>query len=249
MTGRLLAHYDIAVPLLSYHEHNAAKVRPKILDRLAAGQAVALVTDAGTPAVSDPGYKLVRAAIDAGHRVEAVPGPTAPVTALVVSGLPTDRFLFAGFPPPKAAARRRSLGELATVPATLILFEAPARLAASLADMAATLGDREAAVARELTKLYEEVRRDRLGALAAHYAAAGPPKGEVVVVVGPPETAGAAAEEADDAAVDRALAEARRTMSLRDAVDAVAATTGRPKKQVYARALALDRGGDGAGGQ
>lgn len=250
-TARLLHHFGIETPTVSYHEHNAERMRPKLLARMAAGAAVALVTDAGTPAISDPGYKLVRAARRAGHRVEAVPGPTAPVAALIVSGLPTDRFLFAGFAPVRTAARRRFLEDLASVPATLVLFEAPSRLAASLADMAAVLGDRDAAVARELTKRYEEVRAGRLSELAQAYAEGGPPKGEIVVVVGPPETAAEAgtAGAVDDTEVDRALAEARRTMSLRDAVDAVAATTGRPRKQVYARALAIDRALDrGAGG-
>lgn len=249
-TARLLHHFGIETPTVSYHEHNAERMRPKLLARLDAGAAVALVTDAGTPAISDPGFKLVRAARRAGHRVEAVPGPTAPVAALIVSGLPTDRFLFAGFAPVRTAARRRFLEDLASVPATLVLFEAPSRLATSLADMAAVLGDRDAAVARELTKRYEEVRAGRLSELAQAYAESGAPRGEIVVVIGPPETAAGAdtTGAADDAEVDRALAEARRTMSLRDAVDAVAATAGRPRKQVYARALALDRGDAGEGG-
>ncbi|MBX6322570.1 MAG: 16S rRNA (cytidine(1402)-2'-O)-methyltransferase [Rhodospirillaceae bacterium] len=243
VTARLLAVHGIARPLLAYHEHNAARMRPLILERLARGQTVALVSDAGTPLVSDPGYKLVRAAIDAGMAVTALPGPSAVLAALLVSGLPSDRFLFAGFLPARAAARRTTLHELAAVPATLVLFESPNRLADSLADMAAVLGPRPAAVARELTKLFEEVRRGPLPELAAHYAAADPPRGEVAVVVGPPAAAAAAA---DDAALDAALTEALAHMSVRDAAAAVAAASGRPRRAVYARALALARRGAGA---
>ncbi|WP_425450170.1 16S rRNA (cytidine(1402)-2'-O)-methyltransferase [Virgifigura deserti] len=236
VTARLLARYGIETSLLAYHDHNAARRRPVLLDRLRRGETVALVSDAGTPLVSDPGFKLVRAARDAGINVTAAPGPSAPLTALVISGLPSDRFLFAGFLPPRGAARRTALGTLATVPASLLFFESAGRLAATLADMATVLGPREAAVARELTKLFEEVRRAPLPELAAHYAAAGPPKGEIVIVVAPPEEA--AATEADlDAALERALAE----MSLRDAAAAVATATGRPRREVYARALALAR--------
>jgi 16S rRNA (cytidine1402-2'-O)-methyltransferase len=234
-TAKLLSLHGLKAPLAAYHEHNAARMRPVLLARLAAGEAIALVSDAGTPLVSDPGYKLVREAVEAGHRVTTLPGPSAPLAALILSGLPSDRFLFAGFLPPKSAGRRTALAELAPVPATLILFESAGRLADSLADMAAVLGPRPAAVARELTKLYEEVRRGTLGDLAAHYAESGPPKGEIVVVVGPPEPGRPAAEDADlDAALDAAMAQ----MSLRDAVDAVAAATGRKRREVYARALA-----------
>lgn len=232
VTAKLLALHGIRASLLPYHEHNAARMRPQLLARIAAGAAVALVSDAGTPLVSDPGYKLVREAIAAGLHVTTLPGPAAPLAALVLSGLPSDRFLFAGFLPPKSAGRRKVLAELATVPATLLFFESAGRLAEALADMAAALGDRPAAVARELTKLHEEVRRGRLAELAAHFAEAGPPKGEIVVVVGPPEAAAASAEDLDSA-LDRALS----TMSLRDAVDAVAAATGSSRREVYARAL------------
>lgn len=239
VTGPFLARFGIHAPLIAYHEHNAPRMRPLLLERLARGESLALVSDAGMPLVSDPGYKLVRAAIAQGTPVTAVPGPSAPLAALVVSGLPTDRFLFAGFLPAKAGARRAALEELAGVPATLILFEAPARLAASLADMSAVLGAREAAVARELTKLFEEVRRASLPELAAHYAAAGPPRGEIVVVIAPPAALPAADEEGVDAALRAALARA----SLRDAVAEVAGATGRPRRDVYARALALARAG------
>jgi 16S rRNA (cytidine1402-2'-O)-methyltransferase len=235
VTAKLLAIHGIERPLLAYHEHNAARMRPRLIERLTRGACVALVSDAGTPLVSDPGYKLVRAAIDAGLAVSALPGPSAVLTALLLSGLPSDRFLFAGFLPAKSAARRSSLAEIARVPATLVLFESANRLADSLADMAAALGPRPAAVARELTKMFEEVRRGALPELAAHYAEAGAPKGEVVVVVGPPAEEAAA----DDAAIDAALADAMGSMSLRDAAASVAAATGRPRRDVYARALAL----------
>jgi 16S rRNA (cytidine1402-2'-O)-methyltransferase len=239
VTAKLLSMHGLKAPLAAYHEHNAARARPVLLGRLAAGEAIVLASDAGTPLVSDPGYKLVRAAIAAGHRVTTLPGPSAPLAALILSGLPSDRFLFAGFLPPKSAGRRAALAELAAVPATLLLFESASRLADSLADMAAVLGPRPAAVARELTKLYEEVRRGRLDALAAHYAEAGPPKGEIVIVIGPPEERPSATADADlDAALDGALGQ----MSLRDAVDAVAAATGRKRREVYARALARSRG-------
>ncbi len=232
-SAKLLSMHGLKRPLVPYHEHNAARMRPQLLDRLAAGEAVALVSDAGTPLVSDPGYKLVREAIAAGAKVTARPGPAAPLAALVLSGLPSDRFLFAGFLPHKSVARRKVLAELAGVPATLLFFESAGRLAASLADMAAMLGPRPAAIARELTKLYEEMRRAALPELAAHYAAAGPPKGEIVVVVGPPEAAAAAGDDELEAALDDALGR----LSLRDAGDAVAAASGRPRREVYARAL------------
>jgi len=245
VTRRLLTMHGLSRPLVSYHEHNAERVRPALLARLAAGEVLALVSDAGLPLISDPGYRLVRAAVDAGHLVTCLPGPSAPVTALLLSGLPTDRWLFAGFPPVKGAARRAFFAEVAAVPATLVFFESAQRLAGSLADLAAVAGDRPAAVARELTKMFEEVRRAGVAELAAHYAAAGPPKGEVTVVVGPPGPAAAAGDEAVDAALREALAEA----SVRDAAARVAAATGRPRRAVYRRALALaGRGGDGDGG-
>ena len=239
VTRRLMQHYGLKTSLLSYHEHNAERMRPLLLDRIAAGQVIALVADAGLPLISDPGYKLVREAQSRGLHVTCLPGASAPLTALVLSGLPTDRFVFAGFPPPRTGARRRLLGDLASAAGTLVFFESPRRLAASLADMAQVLGDREAAVARELTKLYEEVRRGRLQALARHYADAGPPLGEVVVIVAPAE----GAVPADDAALDSALGAALARASVRDAVAEVAAATGRPRREVYRRALALGGGG------
>jgi 16S rRNA (cytidine1402-2'-O)-methyltransferase len=227
VTGALMARYGVATPLLAYHEHNAARMRPLLLERLRRGEAVALVSDAGTPLVSDPGYKLVRAAIEAGIPVTAAPGASAALAALVLSGLPSDRFLFAGFLPPRQAARQTELAALAAVPATLIFFESAGRLAETLADMATVLGVRDAAVARELTKLYEEVRRGSLSELAQHYGSADPPRGEIVIVVGPP----AAAAEASDAAIDDALRAALANASLRDAVAAVAAALPAPRRR------------------
>ncbi|HLI10149.1 MAG TPA: 16S rRNA (cytidine(1402)-2'-O)-methyltransferase [Alphaproteobacteria bacterium] len=236
VTGRLCAAYGITAPLTPYHEHNAARARPLLIERLKAGARIALVSDAGTPLVSDPGYKLVGAAIAAGISVTAVPGPSAPVTALALSGLPTDRFLFAGFLPAKPAQRQKTLAVLAAVPATLLLFETAPRLAAALVDIVAILGDRPAAICRELTKFHEEVRRGMLAALAAHYQEAGPPKGELVIVIAPPAAAEAPAEEALDALLTDALAGGG---SLRDAVDKIVAATGLPRRRVYARALTI----------
>jgi 16S rRNA (cytidine1402-2'-O)-methyltransferase len=234
VTSKLLARHGIEASLAAYHEHNAERMRPRLLARLRRGERVALVSDAGTPLISDPGYKLVLAAIDAGIPVTAAPGASAPLTALVLSGLPSDRFLFAGFLPSRPGQRRGTLAELAAVKATLILFEAPQRLVESLADMADILGTRPAAVARELTKRFEEVRRGELAVLAQHYREAGPPRGEIVVVIGPPDQA-ADTVSADD--LDRRLDRALETMSLRDAAEAVARATGLKRRQVYARAL------------
>lgn len=239
VTGKLLALLGVRARLAAYHEHNAERVRPLLLARLRAGETVALVSDAGSPLLSDPGFRLVRACAAEGIAVTSVPGASALITAVQLSALPCERFLFAGFLPAKAAARRAALAELAAVPAALVFYESPHRLAGSVADMAAVLGERAAAVARELTKLHEEVRRAPLAELAAHYAVAGAPKGEVTVVVGPP----VAAAPADDAAVDEALRLALVAMPLREAATRVAAATGRSRREVYARALALGRGG------
>jgi 16S rRNA (cytidine1402-2'-O)-methyltransferase len=235
VTGPLMARLGIRTPLIAYHDHNAARMRPVILARLNAGETLALVSDAGTPLVSDPGYKLVRAAIAEGLRVTTVPGPSAVLAALVLSGLPSDRFMFAGFLAPKSAARRRELQDLSAVPATLIFFESANRLPATLGDMAAILGEREAAVAREMTKMFEEVRRGSLIALADHYRAAGAPKGECAIVVGPP----AAQARLDDSEIDRLLAAALAKESLRDAVASVTAATGLSRREIYGRALQL----------
>ena len=190
VTRKLVDHYAIATPLTPYHDHNAAEARPKLLARLAEGAAVALVSDAGTPLVSDPGYKLVRAAREQGASVTALPGASAVLAALMVSALPTDRFFFEGFLSAKEAARRTRIAELNRIPATLVLFETGPRLAAALADLAEGLGPREAAICRELTKLYEEVRRGDLPTLAREIAAAPEPRGEIVIVIAPPAAQG-----------------------------------------------------------
>ncbi|MGU9982401.1 16S rRNA (cytidine(1402)-2'-O)-methyltransferase [Phreatobacter sp. HK31-P] len=235
VTRRLVDHFVLSTKLLPYHEHNAAEMRPKLLARLAAGESVALVSDAGTPLVSDPGFKLVEAAREAGHPVIPVPGPSAVMAALVAAGLPTDAFFFAGFLPPKTVGRRGRARDLVAVPGSLVFFETGPRLAASLGDLAAELGDREAAVCRELTKAHEEVRRGSLGDLAAHYAAASEPKGEIVLVVAPPGDK--PPPEADD--VDAMLRTALARGSVKDAATAVATATGLPRRDVYQRALVL----------
>ncbi len=243
VTGTLLARHGVSVTLIPLHEHNEAAQVPKLLDRLAAGERLALASDAGTPLVSDPGYRLVRAAIAAGLPVTAVPGPNAAVMALTLSGLPPHPFLFHGFLPVKPGARAAELqrlraAERAGLSATLVFHEAPHRLDEALAAMAETLGgDRPAAVARELTKRFEEVRRGSLSSLAAWYAAHDA-RGEVVVVVGPPEPEAPAGEAEIAAKLRAAMASG---MSLRDAAAAVAAATGVARKEVYARALAMAR--------
>jgi 16S rRNA (cytidine1402-2'-O)-methyltransferase len=236
VTGKLLRLCGAERPLLAYHDHNAARVRPQILARLLAGATVALVTDAGTPLVSDPGYKLVRDAIAAGVEVFAVPGPSAALAALIVSGLPTDRFCVAGFLPTRRSPRRRAIAELAPVPGTLIVFEAARRLPDTLADLSAELGPRPAAVARELTKRFEQVRRGSLAALAAHYGETGAPRGEVAIVIGPPVRL---AEQPSPEELDQRLAAALQSQSPAAAAAAVAAATGQPRRELYRRALAL----------
>ncbi len=236
VTRKLFNRYNLATPLLAYHDHNAAEVRPRILQRLADGAAIALVSDAGTPLISDPGYKLVAAAIEAGHRVYPVPGASALLAALVAAGLPTDRFYFEGFLPSKAGQRSNRIAELAEMPATLVLYETGPRLAESLADLANGLGARSAAMCRELTKAFEEVRRGTLDELAAHYAKAATPKGEIVLVIAPPDdSARTVSSEELDTRLKRALARG----SLKDAVAEVSFETGWKRREVYARALVL----------
>ena len=237
VTSRLLGHFGINRPLLPYHDHNADRVRPAVLEALRGGERLALVSDAGMPLVSDPGYKLVRAALAEGLAVTASPGPSAALTALVLSGLPPDRFLFAGFPPPRPAARRRLFAGWRHLAASVIVFEGPSRLAASLTDLAAILGERDAAVARELTKRHEEVRRGTLAALAEHYRMAGSPRGEVAIVIGPP-----AATVADAVDVDACLRDRMKRLSLRDAVAELAEETGLGRQALYRRALELQQG-------
>lgn len=235
---RLFAHLAIGRKAQRYDDHIAEKMRPVVLQALADGESVALISEAGTPLLSDPGYKLVRDVLEAGHRVFPIPGASALLSALVAGGLPTDRFLFAGFPPVKNSARTRFFQELAGIRATLIFYESPRRLADSLASMAEVLGPgREVAVMRELTKLYEERVAGTLAGLADHYAADGPPRGEVVVLVGPPSQDDQAADDGID--LDGLLRTAMAAASLKQAVAEVAAATGLPRRDVYARALAL----------
>jgi 16S rRNA (cytidine1402-2'-O)-methyltransferase len=245
VTGAMLARHGVSVTLLPLHDHNEDDQTPRILDRLRAGQRLALVSDAGTPLVSDPGYRLVRAAIGAGLPVGAVPGPNAAVMALTLSGLPPHPFLFLGFLPARAGPRAAELARLRAVEraglgASMVFYESPHRLAESLAAMAEALGgDRPAAMARELTKRFEEVRRGTLASLAAHYATA-EARGEVCIVVGPAPAEAADAGAGLDAQIRAALDSG---LSLRDAAATVATATGLPRKQVYATALRLARGG------
>ncbi len=234
----LLRAHGITRKCIALHEHNESAALPRLVEAMLAGQRFALISDAGTPLVSDPGYRLVRAAIEAGLKVSGVPGPSAAVLALTLSGLPPQPFLFTGFVPPKSGARQSTLAglrgaELAGLNATHIFYEAPHRLAAFLEDAASIFGPRPAAVCRELTKYFEEVRRGTLAELAAHYAAEAA-RGEIVVVIGPPGE-----EETGAESLDEALRTALKSMSVKDAAAAVAAATGLPKKQVYKRALEL----------
>jgi 16S rRNA (cytidine1402-2'-O)-methyltransferase len=240
VTRTLLAHYGITTPLLAYHEHSNDTVRDRMVARLRAGEALALVSDAGTPLVSDPGYKLVQAAIEAGIAITPVPGPSAVMTALVAAGLPTDRFFFEGFLPQKAGARRNRLEALMQVPGTLVLFESPHRLPEMLADAAAVLGaDRPAAVTRELTKFYETIRRDTLGSLSERFGQEGAPKGEIVVIIGAATNPDRPVE--GDAALDGLIRTALQRHSIKDAASLVADETRQPRRAIYARALALAR--------
>jgi 16S rRNA (cytidine1402-2'-O)-methyltransferase len=234
VTKTLLAHYGIATPLVTYQEHNAAVMRPHLIARLQAGAALALVSDAGTPLISDPGYKLVVAALEASISVTSVPGASAVLAALVIAGLPTDRFFFEGFLPAKSAARRQRINALRAIPGTLVFFESPRRLLATLADLGDLLGNREAAFARELTKYFETVRRGPIVSLAAELADEPIPKGEIVLLVGPPLQA-----VPDFAAIDAKLRHALANHSLRDAVAMIAAETGLARRQVYAKAVAI----------
>lgn len=236
VTRKLLDRYGLAPKLLAYHEHNAASVRPKILQELKTGRAVALVSDAGTPLISDPGYKLVVEALGAGFRVHPVPGASALLAAVVSAGLPTDRFFFEGFLPAKTGQRKNRIAELKSIPSTLVFYETGPRLAESLRDLADTLGARMAAVCRELTKAFEETRRGALGDLASHYEESGAPKGEIVIVVSPPDPL---AESVSAEELDEKLLRALKRGSLKDAVAEVTEETGMKRREVYARALVL----------
>ncbi|HEY0218913.1 MAG TPA: 16S rRNA (cytidine(1402)-2'-O)-methyltransferase [Afipia sp.] len=242
MTHRLMERYGIKASLTPYHEHNAAVARPKILAHLAQGLSVALVSDAGTPLISDPGFKLVREACAAGFAVNALPGPSSVLAALSVAALPTDRFFFEGFLPPKERARRARIAELARVEATLVLFESGVRIENSLRDLADGLGAREAAICREMTKLHEDIRRAPLVELADK-AGGLETRGEFVLVIGPPSAEDAAMSEAD---LDNLLHGALSNGSVKDAVAHAVEMSGRPRREVYARALALSKAKDKA---
>ena len=243
ITRRLMERFSINATLKQYHEHNAEQARPKILDALARGSSIALVSDAGTPLISDPGFKLVREVSAAGFAVIALPGPSSVLTALSVAALPTDRFFFEGFLPSKQNARRTRLAELARIDATLVMFESGARVQDSLQDLAGVMGQREAAICREMTKLHEEVRRARLSELAA-IADTLETRGEFVLVVGPPAAdAGAMSDDALDDLLRTSLARG----SVKDAVAHAVEVSGRPRREIYARALELSRDGNDAG--
>ena len=233
VTAGLLRHLGVKRPMTPYHDHNADTVRPGLVARMAS-EAIALVSDAGTPLISDPGYKLVRDARAAGHPVTTIPGPCAAIAALTLGGLPTDRFLFAGFLPAKPGARDAAIAELGEVRATLILYESGPRLARTLAALATGLGDRPATIAREITKLWEEAVPGTLASLAARYADA-PPKGEIVLVIGPP----APAAPADEAVLAAALAGLDPALPLKTAAADLAARLGLPRRDIYQRLLAL----------
>lgn len=236
VTGGLLHRFSISTPMIPYHDHNAERMRPQILAKIRGGESVALVSDAGTPLISDPGYKLVKDCVENGISVVPIPGPSAPLAALMAAGLPTDRFYFGGFLPNKTKARRGVLASVKSLDATLVYFESPHRLGATLLDMAETLGERQAAVGREITKLHEEFTRGNLMTLAEFYREA-QVRGEVVIVVG------AAEESVQDIPIDidAALIDALKTLSVRDAADAVAKATGASRREVYSRALKVSK--------
>jgi 16S rRNA (cytidine1402-2'-O)-methyltransferase len=234
VTAKLLAHAGAKAPMSVYHDHSSEDDRARVLER-ASKSAVALVSDAGTPLISDPGYKLVRAVREAGLPVFTIPGPCAAIAALTVAGLPTDRFLFAGFLPSKTKARRDSIAEFAETPASLVFYESGPRLGESLADLASGLGARDAAVVREISKLHEECLTGTLVDLAERYRDA-PPKGEIVIVVGPPPERETSSEQ-----LDSALREALAKLSPSRAAAHVAARLGVPKNRAYSRALELSR--------
>jgi len=234
-SSKLLSHYGISKPLLSYNDHNGAQRRPAIIDALKNGQRVALISDAGTPLISDPGYKLVREVVQLGLQVTTLPGASSVLSALCLSALPTDRFLFAGFLPPKKEAALTELRTLAATPATLVLFESARRLLQTLPLLREVLGNRQAAVVRELTKLFEEARRGTLEELIAHYTKEGEPKGEVVIVVGPPDEQESLSEDE----LKRQLALLLREHSVKEAAAIMAEQTGKPRKELYALALKM----------
>jgi 16S rRNA (cytidine1402-2'-O)-methyltransferase len=235
VTGKLLKHFGIKTPMISYNDHNGPKIRPRLISDMQAGKSIAVVSDAGTPLISDPGFKLVSACADEGLKVIPIPGASAFLAGLVVSALPTDRVLFIGFLPSKQKARQDTLEPLVGIDATLVFYESGPRLATTLAALSLQLGERSATVARELTKLYEEVTRGTLSNLSESYEKAEQPKGELVIVVGPPTES----DEMSPKDIDEALLEALKTMTVRDASAAVATHTRQAKRSIYARALEL----------
>lgn len=236
VTRKLLSVHNIRPDrLVSYHEHNAAEMRPKLIEHLNSGKIVALVSDAGTPMINDPGFRIAADCHEQNIPVHAIPGASAVTTGLMLAGLPTDRFMYCGFPPPKQGKRKTWLSALKDTEATLVFLESAKRLAASLADMTEMLGDRECAVVREMTKKFEETRRGKLSALSIHYQEEGPPKGEITIVVGPPLEG----DKMSEAEIDVLLLEALKTERVKDAANLVAAQTGQSKRDLYGRALAL----------
>lgn len=235
VSGGLLSHYGIKKPLLSYNDHNASERRPEIFAAIDSGKRVALISDAGTPLVSDPGYKLVREALDKNLYVTAIPGASSVLAALCLSGLPSDRFFFGGFLPAKSEALKKHIADLATVPSTLIFFESARRLEESLAALRDGLSDRQAAIVRELTKLYEETRRGKLSGLLEYIQQYGAPKGEVVIVIAPPQEKEITANQNIEEQLELLL----KSHSVKEAASILAEQTGRPRKEIYALALKL----------
>ena len=236
VSGKLLSYYDIKTPMISYHDHNAQDVMPRLINELQDGKIIALISDAGTPLISDPGYRLVNECQKEGILVTSLPGASAILCALTNAGLPTNNFLFQGFLPPKTQARQKEIGKFSTVDASLIYYESPKRLLVCLKDILSVLGDREIAVCRELTKLYEEIRKDKISNLIELYENKPTPKGEIVIVVSPPNKN---ESQIDD--LDAALKDALKTLSVKEAVAAVTFMTGKKRKEVYKRALEISK--------
>ena len=234
---KLMDAYGISGKVLPYHDHNGAKVRPEIMEALEAGERIVLVSDAGTPLISDPGYKLVREAVEAGHPVRALPGASALLTGLAAAGLPSDAFFFAGFLPPRTGTRKNRLKEMASIPGTLVFYESGPRLAASLADISSVLGEREAVVARELTKKFEEFRRGPVADLANFYAENGAPRGEITLLIGPGDGAERASID-----IDAELLALIPGLGVKGAATKIADATGLNKRELYARAQMIKDG-------
>lgn len=238
VSAKLLSHYDITTRCLAYHDHNAARVRPQILKKLKEGAAIALISDAGTPLISDPGYKLVREVTDLGHKVMAIPGPSSPIAAMSIAGVASDRFLFLGFLPPKTQARRKVLAEVCDINATLVFLETGPRLVKMLRDVLDVLGPREGVVAREMTKLYEEISRNQIDELIEKFSQSGRVKGEIVVIIGPPQEKSYDVDE-----IDGLILEQLQTSSVKETATEIARLTGHAKRQIYNRALSLSGAG------